>query len=122
MITKTYDPDKRKLLSSLSHGSIFASALLISAGIPLAILFVSDDPVTKENAREALNLHFNVWLYGIIAGIIGFFWWTVILLPVIAIMTVFLLLMSWVMPVLAILSGLNDPEEPYRYPFIFRVL
>jgi uncharacterized Tic20 family protein len=61
-----YDVDKRKILSALSHGSIFFSLLGVSIGIPIAVLFVSDDPVVKENAKEALNFHFNVWLYGII--------------------------------------------------------
>lgn len=48
MVANIYDPDKRKLLSSLSHGSIFLSALVLSIGIPLVILLVSDDPVIKE--------------------------------------------------------------------------
>ena len=110
-----YDVDKRKILSALSHGSIFFSLLGVSIGIPIAILFVSDDPVVKENAKEALNFHFNVWLYGIIVGVltivlIGFF-----LLGI-------LQLVNIVLPVLAILQALSNPDKPYRYPFIFRLL
>lgn len=110
-----YDVDKRKILSALSHGSIFFSLLGVSIGIPIAILFVSDDPVVKENAKEALNFHFNVWLYGIIFGVltivlIGFF-----LLGI-------LQLVNLVLPVLAILQALSNPDKPYRYPFIFRLL
>ncbi len=110
-----YDVDKRKILSALSHGSIFFSLLGVSIGIPIAILFVSDDPVVKENAKEALNFHFNVWLYGIIFGVltivlIGFF-----LLGI-------LQLVNIVLPVLAILQALSNPDKPYRYPFIFRLL
>ncbi|MHC5728327.1 MAG: DUF4870 domain-containing protein, partial [Nostoc sp.] len=63
-----YDTDKRKLLSALSHGAIFFSTTLVSVGIPIAILLVSDDPVVKENARESINFHFNVWLYALILG------------------------------------------------------
>ena len=63
-----YDSDKRKLLSTLSHGSIFFSTAIVSIGIPVAVLFVSDDPVVKENAKEAINFHLNVWLYGAILG------------------------------------------------------
>jgi len=40
-----YDSDKRKLLSALCHGSIFFSTTIVSVGLPIAILFVSDDPV-----------------------------------------------------------------------------
>jgi uncharacterized Tic20 family protein len=111
----TYNSDKRKLLSCLSHGSIFLSTLIFSAGIPLAILMISDDEVVKETAKEALNFHLNVWLYGLIVGLLC---WVLIgwfLLPV-------LLVYHWTMPVLAILSSLKNPEQTYRYPFIFRAL
>lgn len=110
-----YDPDKRKLLSALSHGSIFISALFVSMGIPLAILLVSDDPVVKENAKEALNFHFNVWLYGVIFGALS-----VILIGIPFLGLVFLL--SWVLPILAILQIFGNPSQSYRYPFIFRLL
>ena len=110
-----YDPDKRKLLSALSHGSIFISALLVSVGIPIAILLVSDDPIVKENAREALNFHFNIWLYGLIFGAL-----TLLLIgwPLLGL----LFILSWVLPILALLQILSNPNQTYRYPFIFRLL
>lgn len=109
----TYDSDKRKLLSALSHGSIFFSASLIAIGIPIAMLFVSDDPVVKENAKEAINFHFNVWLYGLILiplsfitlGLAGGIWW----------------LVHWGLTVWAISHCLGNSDQPFRYPFIFRV-
>lgn len=110
-----YDPDKRKLLSSIAHGSIFVSAVLLSAGIPLAILIVSDDPIVKENAKEALNFHFNVWLYGIIFGLLCF---VLIGYPLLGI----LFIVNMVMPVLAIAKCLKNPDEAFQYPFIFRIL
>lgn len=110
-----YDPDKRKLLSALSHASIFISALFVSVGIPIAVLLVSDDPVVKENAREALNFHFNVWLYGIIFGALAVI---LIGIPFLAL----LLLLSWVLPILAIIQVFSDPNKSYHYPFIFRLL
>lgn len=122
MVLDTYDIDKRKLLSSLCHGAIFFSPLVLSAGIPLAVLLVSDDPVTKESAKESLNFHFNVWFYGLIFGVIGFFWWTLILLPVIWLGAAFLLFMTWIVPIVAIVSCLSNPQEAYRYPFILRLL
>jgi uncharacterized Tic20 family protein len=109
---KVFDSDKRKLLSALAHGSIFLSGLIISIGIPIAILLVSDDPVVKDNAREAINFHFNVWLYGVILiplsfitfGLAGGIWW----------------LVHWGLTTWAILHCLNAPDQPFRYPFIFR--
>lgn len=111
----TYDSDKRKFLSALSHGSIFLSALIVSAGIPLAIWFISDDSVVKDSAQEALNFHLNVWAYGIVFGLL-----TLLLIgyPLLGILFVVQILM----PILAIIKALRNPEEAYRYPFIFRVL
>lgn len=110
-----YDTDKRKLLSALAHGSIFFSLLGVSVGIPIAILFVSDDPVVKENAKEALNFHLNVWIYGIIFGVL-----TIVLIGFL--LLGILQLVNVVLPILAILQALSNPDQPYRYPFIFRLL
>lgn len=115
----SYDPDKRKLLSALSHASIFISATVVSIAIPIAILLVSDDPVVKESAKESINFHLNVWVYG---GIIGFLCFILIgwlLMPIIG--PVFLLF-NWIPPILAILKSFSNPNESYRYPFIFRVV
>lgn len=111
----TFDSDKRKLFSIVSHGSIFLSQLIFSAGVPFVLLFLSDDPVVKENAKEALNFHFNMWLYSVLliipaALLIG--------LPLVALLG----LVQVIMPVFAILSSVSDPDNAYRYPFIFRPL
>jgi hypothetical protein len=106
---------KRKLLSSLCHGSIFFSALVVSVGIPIAIFFVSEDGVVKENAKEALNFHFNVWLYGIIFGILTLVLIGYVLLGILGLVTV-------ILPIIAILKILGDPDRVFRYPFIFRLL
>lgn len=113
-----YDSDKRKLLSALSHGSIFFSAVLVSVGLPIAVLFVSDDPVVKENAKEAINFHFNIWLYGVIIGVLTFL--TLGLLGFILYPIYFLV--HWGLSVLAIYQTLTNPDQAFRYPFIFRLL
>lgn len=115
----TYDPDKRKLLSSLSHGSIFFSALILSVGIPLGILFISDDPVTKANAKEAINFHFNVWFWG---GLAALLWWTILLIPVSLVMGGIIFLASFILPILGILHSFNQADTAYRYPFILHIL
>jgi uncharacterized Tic20 family protein len=107
--------DKRKILSALCHGSIFISALVISIGIPIAVLLVSDDPVVKDNAKEAINFHFNMWLWGLVFGAL-----TLVLIgyPLLFILGI----VNLVLPILAIVSCLSNPEARYRYPFIFRVV
>lgn len=118
-MNEVYDKDKRKLLSALCHGSIFFGALWIFIGVPLAVLFVSDDPVVKENSKESLNFHLNVWLYEVI---IGALWFSVIGIPLGAILLLPFFLFHWVLPILALLQVLGNPDQSYRYPFIFRIV
>lgn len=110
-----YDIDKRKILSAVSHGSIFLSQLLFSAGVPIAVMLLSDDPVVKENSREALNFHLNVWAYSIIFGILT---WVLIGWPLLGI----LFIAQLVLPILAIVKSITEPNSVYKYPFIWRVL
>ncbi len=111
--------DQHKLLSALCHGSIFLSSLLVSIGIPVAILFISEDAVVKENARESINFHINLYLYAALAAVIAI---TVIGIPIAILLGVALVAASFVMPILAIVSVLSNAGQPYRYPFIWRLL
>jgi uncharacterized Tic20 family protein len=114
----TYDRDKRKLLSALSHGSIFFSATFLAVGIPIGLWFVSDDPIVKANAREAINFHFNVWFWGLIIAFLSFITFSLagfILIPL-------GFLIHWGLSLWAILSCLNNPSQPFAYPFILRLL
>lgn len=113
-----YDPDKRKLLSALCHGSIFLSSLVVSIGIPIAVLLVSDDPVVKESAKEAINFHLNVWVYEVIIGVLVFLTFGLLGLILIPIFYLF----HWIPPILAIIQSLSNPNQSYRYPFIFRLV
>ncbi|MEB3355494.1 MAG: DUF4870 domain-containing protein [Synechococcales bacterium] len=112
------DYDKRKLLSAVAHGSIFLSVAVLSIGIPIAILFISDDSVVKANAKEAINFHFNVWFWSIIIGILTFI--TFGLLGFVLIPIGFLL--HWGLSIWAIAHALSNPDTPFRYPFIVRPL
>ncbi|MDF5722300.1 MAG: DUF4870 domain-containing protein [Rhizonema sp. PD37] len=109
------DIPQRKLLSALSHGAIFFSSTIVSIGIPIAVLFVSKDPVVKENARESLNFHINLYIYGIIFGLLIFVGIGILLL-------VLLWIVSLIMPIIAVIKILSNPNLSYRYPFIFRLV
>ncbi|MEL4896901.1 DUF4870 domain-containing protein [Crocosphaera sp. Alani8] len=109
------DTAKRKLLSALAHGSIFFSATFVCIAVPLVILFISDDEIIQNNAKEALNFHLNVWLYTIIFGILTLILIGWLLLGILAIVTV-------VMPIIGIVKVLTNPNQVFRYPFILRVL
>lgn len=112
-----YDSDKRKLLSALCHGSIFFGSLLVFIGVPLAVMLVSDDPVVKDNAKESLNFHLNVWVYEVIIGIL---WASIIGIPLALLLMIPFFLFHWILPILALVQVLGNPDAPYRYPLIFR--
>lgn len=114
MIQETYDPDKRKILSVLCHGSIFFSALFLAIGMPIAILFISDDPVVKANAKEAINFHFNVWFWGLIILLLTFVLIGFILAPI-------WFLLHWGLTIWAIVHCVGNSNQPFNYPFIVRV-
>ncbi len=121
----SYDSDKRKLLSCLCHGAIFLSTTFLSVGIPIAIYFVSDDPVVRSNAKESINFHFNVWFWatviGVPIGILSFITFGlggILFFPVIALGFA----IHWGLTIIALLHCFSQPDEPFRYPFIFRVL
>ena len=106
---------KRKVLSAICHGSIFFSITDLGIGVPIALLFISDDEIGQDNAKEAFNFHLNAWLYGIIFGILVWVLIGFLLLGILGIVVVF-------MPIIAIVQVLSDPNKVFRYPFIFRVL
>jgi len=112
------DLDKRKLLSAGCHASIFISALIASIGIPIGIFFVSEDPIVKENAKEAINFHFNVWLYGGIITFLSFITFGLLGLILGPIWFVY----HWGLSIWAIVHCFNNPQQAFRYPFIFRLV
>jgi uncharacterized Tic20 family protein len=120
----SFDSDKRKLLSSLCHGAIFFSTTLFSVGVPIVINLLSDDPVVKSNAKESINFHFNVWFWATLIGvplaIISFITFGIggfLFFPVVA----FGFALHWGLTIWALLHCLGKPDEPFRYPFIFRL-
>jgi len=107
--------DRRKLLSALCHGAIFFSSTVISIGIPIAVLLITDDPVVKENAKESINFHINLFLYAIVFGLLLLF---AIGIPLLILLGI----ASLLLPIVAIVRVATEPQIPYRYPFIWRLL
>jgi uncharacterized Tic20 family protein len=109
------DLDQRKLLSALCHGAIFFSSTIVSVGIPIAILFLNEDPIVKQNARESLNFHINLYIYAFVSVLLIV---VVIGIPLLIVLGI----ISFIMPIIAIIQVLSYPNQPYRYPFIFRLV
>ena len=112
-----YDTDSRKLLSAVSHGAIFFNFTLISIAVPIAILLMSKDPVVKENAKEALNFHLNVWLCGAIIGVL-----VTVSFGLLGLLLALWFAVHWGLTIWALAHVLGDSDKPFRYPFIFRVV
>ncbi|WP_424102465.1 DUF4870 domain-containing protein [Moorena producens] len=109
------DIDQRKLLSVLCHGSIFLNFLVVPIAIPIVIFLLTEDSVVKENAKETINFHICLYIYWVICLILA--------VVIIGIPLLFILgLVSLIMPIIALVKVLENPNQPYRYPYIFRVL
>ena len=83
--------------------------------MPIAILLLSEDSIVKRNAKEALNFYITCYIWGIIFAILIFL---LIGIPLL----ILLLIASWVMPIIAIVRILENPDRSYRYPLIFHIL
>lgn len=104
------DSDKRKLFGIVCHVSIFFNVTLLAIGVPIAFLLVSDDEVVKANARESLNFHLNMWFYWGTVWVLTFFLIGFLLWPMVA-------LFNLILPIVAIVKILGEPNTPYKYPF-----
>lgn len=107
----------RKLLRSSCHAAALFNWTVLILGVPIAVLIVSDDPLVRDSAKEALNFTFSMWLWGALSIGIMF---TLIGIPA-GIFGLFLFgAVSAIFPIIAIISVCVAPEKPYRYPFTFR--
>lgn len=109
------DSDNRKILSILSHGSILFGSTVVTIGVPIAILLLSQDSIVKSNAKEALNFYVTCYILAIVFAFLIFL---LIGIPLL----ILLFLASWVMPIIAIVKILENPDRSYRYPLVFRLL
>ncbi len=115
---------KNRLLSVVCHGCTLFGISMISIAVPIVALFVADDDLVKKNAKESINFHLNIWfwaaviggIYGVLSfltfGLLGLILWPLL---------VFGFLWHGFWSVMAIIHSLSS-DEPYRYPFILRLL
>jgi uncharacterized Tic20 family protein len=110
-----HDATNRKILSIACHVAIFFNPTVVSVGVPILVAVLSEDPVVKDNAKEAINFHIFVWLCFLITGILSL---ACIGLP--------LLFLTWlasvILPAWAIVCVLTEPHVAYRYPVSLRLL
>lgn len=111
----TSNSDSRKLLSALCHGSSLFSWAVASIGIPIAVLLLTEDTVVKANAKESLNFQINMIIYWFICFALMF---VLIGFPLMFVLGLITLLL----PIIAMIQVVTDPDRPYRYPFVIHFL
>lgn len=109
----------RKLLRAACHGAALVNWTLIILGVPLAAWMLSEDPLVRDSAKEALNFSISMYIWvalctgllftliGIPAAIVGFIVYGVI---------------STIFPLIAIVSVCIDPDRRFRYPLTIRLI
>ncbi len=118
-----------KLGSIAVHSAILLSFTFVSIVVPLALLAMTEDRVLRDNAKESLNFHLNLYGYGavlaLILAIAGKLSAYLIGLPLLFLATAFLGLLgvaAVVLPLMALVACLADERHVHHYPFIVRVL
>jgi uncharacterized protein len=115
---------KSRLLSVLCHGCTFFGVSLISIAIPIVALFIAEDDLVRKNAKESINFHLNIWFWaGLIGGVGGFLAFITLGLGWLLVGPLLALGFFWhaFWSIMAVLHSLSS-DEPYRYPFILRLL
>ncbi len=107
----------RKWISAFAHASIFISISIVSIGIPLFIYLDSENLIVKENTKEAINFHLNLWLYGVAIACISFLTFGVVGLILFPIWFVY----HWGLSIWAVIYCLKNPDRAFHYPLIFRL-
>ena len=107
----------RKWISASAHASVFISVFIIAIGIPIFIYLDSEDLVVKENTKEAINFHVNLWLYGAIIALLSFLTFGVLGLILVPVWFIY----HWGLSIWAAIHCLKNPDQPFHYPFMFRL-
>ncbi|MEO1149109.1 MAG: DUF4870 domain-containing protein, partial [Cyanobacteria bacterium J06638_22] len=104
--------------STLCHLSTFLNWLIIPLIIPIIVICISEDEITIENAKEAINFHISFVLYYVFIILSFFLIIGFLLLPVL----ILLIIADYILPIIAIVNCTTRLNKPYRYPFIFRLV
>jgi uncharacterized protein len=115
---------KNRLLSVVCHGCTLFGVSVVSIAIPIIALFLADDDLVRKNAKESINFHLNIWFWAaLIGGVGGFLAFITFGLGWLLVGPLLGLGFLWhaFWSVMAIIHSLTS-NEPYRYPFILRIL
>jgi uncharacterized protein len=118
------DVGMRQALSALCHGAIFLTPIVgFPIIIPIVLLFASNDSVVKANAKEAIHFQIYSTVIIILAAIAMVF--CAMVFPGLALLLLVLVVVAvigcLVLPILAIVSIYQSPDDLFTYPLIERM-
>lgn len=108
---------QRQVLSILCHASLLLGGWFF--WLPLIFMVSSSDRVVQINAQEAWRLQLSLFIWGCSAFLclfIPFIGYVIFMFSLAAIV-----LLSWVLPIMAIIKVAQDPNEPALYPLVHRL-
>ena len=109
----------RKLLRVICHPAALTSSSVVVIGAPILVLILSEDPLVKDSAKEAINYSLTVL---IIACALLLLCFTLIGIPIALLGYLGLAIVSTILPLVAIVTVCVDPDKPFRYPCIIRLI
>ncbi|MGD1703971.1 DUF4870 domain-containing protein [Dapis sp. BLCC M229] len=106
----------------MSRSDFFCTTNIVSIIIPIVIILLTDDSIVKDNAKEYINFHINIYIYAFIFCILIWLGWRFpfsdiplfALFPLGIPLLVWLLIPTVVMAIIAILNVKSNPNKPYR--------
>lgn len=100
-----------RVLAALPHfGSLIGLGFII---VPIIVLFVASDEFVKANAREALNFHISVIIYGVLCFLLIFVF---IGIPLLIALGIF----AFICTIIATIKALEG--QLYAYPLSIRMI
>lgn len=105
-----------KIWAILSHLSFLIGFWFI---IPLVVYFALRDEsaYASGNAREALNFHLSLFIYGLGCGLLAF---TIIAIPLVAVIAAAMVVGGVVLAIVAAIKASDG--EVYHYPLTIRLI
>ncbi len=110
---------KQKLLRVACHSAALCNWTLVILGVPLAVVLLSEDPLVRDSAKEALNFTITMFLLATVSIALIF---TIIGIPAAVIGLVFFGVANTIFPLVAIVSVCINPDKPFRYPLTIRLI
>ena len=105
--------DDRTMAAICHIVALIATSLCLNWLVPIVVMFTSDSPFVKQQAKEALNFQISIIIWAVICVPLCFLFIGIPMLFV-------LVIAGFVLPIIAALTV--GSGTAYRYPWTFRLV